>query len=229
MTRRPFTLIATGSLVLILAGCKPAEPVGPDDNKPIVHPSLNATALKKGNTATRRNVKTATDPDAAKIDKTPRDTTIEDIVAQKPPEGLKLAGRVDPFETSTWRVKATLQSIQLMKDGDYYLVMKGYKGGETVVEVPDPKEAKDSPLASQIAAARQDLQERFHPTAEVQKLNVPATVTGVGFLGFGGSGKGKEGAAKDAPKDGAKPGATGTRRTGARLMPGTGFDFGDGK
>ena len=153
-------------------------------------------------------MKTGLDPEASTIVRDAKDTTIEDIVSQKPPAG-KLEGRVAPFETSTWRVKATLASVKLMKDGDFYLVMKGAKGGETVVEVPDPKDCKGSPLEPEIAAARKALEERYHPTKDVKELHDEATVTGVGFLGFGPP----------------KPGSTSKGKTGARLMPGLGFEF----
>ncbi|HWD39523.1 MAG TPA: hypothetical protein VG944_11790 [Fimbriimonas sp.] len=160
----------------------------------------------KSGEASRRTVKTATDPDASKIDKAAKETTIEDIAAQKPPAG-QLEGRSGPFETTTWKVKAHLESIKLMKDDDYYLVLKGEKGGQTVVEVPNPDLCKGSPLQPEIAAARKALEERYHPTKDLKHLNDDATVTGVGFLGWNRS----------------KKGATG--KTGARLMPGTGFEF----
>ncbi len=169
-----------------------------------------AVAAKTGGSSARRSVKTATDPDAGKIDTTPKDTTIEQIVAQKAPADLK--GRSNPFELATWRVKTRLDSVQLMKDGDYYLVMSGEKGGKTVVEVPDPAECKGSPLQAQIAQARKEIEDRYHPTKEIQKLDQPATVTGVGFLGWG--------AARKSTKKSAEG------HYGARLMPGLGFEFG---
>lgn len=101
-----------------------------------------------------------------------------------------------------------------MKDGDYYLVMKGAKGGQTVVEVPDPALCKGSPLESQIAGARKQIEAKYHPTKDVQKLDQPATVTGVGFLGWGKS------------SNGSKKKKGGESRSGPRLMPGTGFTFG---
>jgi hypothetical protein len=162
-------------------------------------------ALLTGNQLSRRNVKTGTDPDASKIDLSPKSATVADISAQKDPAGT-LTGRVSPFETSTYRVQATLESIKLMRDGDYYLVLKG-GNSETVVEVPDPKDCKGSPLQSQISAARSELEARYHPTKNIQQLHDQATVTGVGFLGFGSSKK------------------AGKHQTGARLMPGLDFNF----
>lgn len=189
---------------LLLAGCRSPEPAAKSGDIPKV--ATKTPEEKTGGKATRRNVKTAIDPDAAKIDTAAKDTTVEDIVAQKAPTGGELGARVEPFETSTWRVKATLASVKLMKDGDYYLVLKGSKGGETVVEVPDPKDCQGSPLLPQITAARKQLTDRYHPTTTLKELHDQATVTGVGFLGFTSK-------------------KTGKGKSGSRLMPGLGFDF----
>ena len=185
---------------LALTGCHSAPTSTPGAPSPLA-------AARTGGSATRRNVKTTIDADASAIDKTAKPTTIEDILAEKGPADGKLEGRQAPFETSEWSVKAKLESVQLMKDGDYYLVMKGSKGGETVVEVPDPKDCAGSPLQPDIAAARKQLEERYHPTKDVKKIDDDATITGVGFLGWGGKSKGAKG------------------RTGPRLMPGTDFEF----
>jgi hypothetical protein len=167
-----------------------------------------SVATKPKAEASRKTVKTASDPDAGSIVATPKDTTIEEILAQKVPEG-DLTGRSGDFEKQTWRVKATLKSVELKKDGDYYLVMNGEKGGQTVVEVPDPKLCQDSRFKDEITATRKALEEKYHPTKTPQLINDPATVTGVGFLGWGKK---------------AKKGAKG--HSGPRLMPGTGIEFG---
>lgn len=207
-------LIAYSGLFLsciAMVGCRSDDVSSSTPAKPQTPTSVATAGAKTGGNQARRSVKTSTDPDAARIDTTPKDTTIEDIVAESVPASLQK--RAEPFETSTWRVKATLASVQLMKDGDYYLVLKGAKGGQTVVEVPDPAQCKGSPLEPQIAAARKQIEDKYHPTKEVQKLNDPATVTGVGFLGWGKSTNGSK-------KKGSES------RTGPRLMPGTGFTFG---
>lgn len=152
--------------------------------------------------AARRLVKTASDRDASKIDRSIHDITIEDLVATKSP--AKLGGRQAPFETSMWRVKGTLETIELKKDGDFYMVVRGEKGGRTVVEVPDPDLCKDSAFHDEIAAARKKLDEAYHPTSQKKEVNKPATVEGVGFLGWG---------------SGATKGSSGL--AGPRIMPGT--------
>ncbi|MEZ0324849.1 MAG: hypothetical protein ACAH95_03015 [Fimbriimonas sp.] len=158
--------------------------------------------------AARLAVKTATDADAATIDLRPKTTTVEEIAATK--GGETVAGRTGPFETSTWEVEATIRSVQLKKDGDYYMVVQGDKGGQAVVEVPDPAKCKGSPLEPQIAATRRELEQKYHPTSEVKNVNDRATIDGVGFLGWGKNSKGAKG------------------KSGARLMPGTGVKFRNG-
>lgn len=212
MSRQPYVGMSAFALFgasLLFAGCGRPTASAPGAG-PKTTVAAKTPAELTGGKSTRRDVKTAIDADAAKISTTPTDTTVEDIAAQKAPAGSELGGRVAPFETSTWRVKAKLASVKLMKDGDYYLVMKGGKGGESVVEVPDPKDCQGSPLLPQITAARKQLDDRYHPTTTLKELHDDATVTGVGFMGFGSkkTGKGNE-----------------KRGSSSRLMPGLGFSF----
>ncbi|CAN5390055.1 hypothetical protein BH11ARM2_BH11ARM2_23920 [soil metagenome] len=197
MTRRyPFFPVALGCL--LLAGCHEAAPEA--TAAPAASPAKDAARTA------RRQVKTAQDADAGGIDPTVKATTIEEITAQKLPGG-DLGKRVAPFETSVWKADATIKSIELKKDGDFYLVLNGDKGGQTVMEVPDPALCKDSRFKDQIAATRKALEEKYHPTSDPKELNDRATVTGVGFLGWGANGKGAKG------------------KSGPRIMPGMGIEF----
>jgi hypothetical protein len=184
-----FGIVIGASLVIMVTGCSKKADV----------PSEATIA--------RRAVKSTLDPAAKEINKTIRDTTIEDIIANKS-SGL-LAGRVDPFEKTVWRVKAKVESIELKKDGDYYMVLRGEKGGQTVVEVPDPDTCKGSPFEGEILETRKALEDKFHPTKDKKEVNEDATITGVGFMGFNAN-----------P---AKKGSGGF--SGARLMPGTDVKF----
>lgn len=150
------------------------------------------------------------DEGAAKIDRTPKETTISEMLAQTLPADYgteKYVGkRVAPFETQVWRVEANVKSVVHRKDGDFYLVLEDPNGkGETVVEVPDPKKCEGSPLLADITKAREDLEKRFHPGDKEQPIGKKATIDGVGFLGFRGT-----------------PGGP---ANGARLMPGLGFKW----
>ena len=206
-TRDISFLIAKGIVACsLLIGCTKDDAVAATNN-----PVLKVEKPKADNPspamAARRAVKGTTDADAAKIDKNVKDTTIEDLIKNKG-EG-EYATRQAPFETSTWRVKATIESIELKKDGDFYMVMRGEKGGETVVEVPDPKTCKGSPFEADITKTRKELEDKFHPTKDKKTVNETASVTGVGFLGFSAN-----------PK---KKGSGGN--VGSRLMPGTDIKF----
>jgi hypothetical protein len=192
MNRTPVYALSVIS-IMALVGCGPkADEPAPSSARPKPSPA-------------RLAVKTATDPDAAKIDLTPRHTTIEEIAATQ--GGDQVSGRTGPFETSTWEVDATIKSVQLKKDGDYYMVLQGEKGGQTVIEVPDPATCKGSPLEADITSARREIEARYHPTADVKNVNDKATLKGVGFLGWGNKSTGAKG------------------KAGARLMPGTGIKF----
>lgn len=158
-------------------------------------------------------IKLATDPGASKIDRHAKKITIEELLAMKMPGDLKgdlsdhPTDRVDDFENSTYSVDGTIKSIVHRKDGDYYLVVEGESGAQAVVEVPDPKLCKDSPLKDGIQDARSTLEERYHPTDTPKDVNEKATIEGVGFHGFKG-----------------KPGSGGTTNK-PRLMPATNISF----
>jgi hypothetical protein len=185
---------------VLLTGCGSTPPAG--------------APTAKGAGASRIDIKHATDPDAASIDLTPKDITVEDLLATKLPEdmkgGLEDYGneRIGEFEKSTFRVSGTLKSVVLKKDGDYYLVMEGKSGKQAVIEVPDPKLAEKSPIVDRIRAARSEIEAKYHPTDKVKEINQPATIEGVGFYGW----KSKKG--------------SGGHGSAPRLMPGTGFSVG---
>ena len=204
-------IIGCASLLLI-QGCSNPAPVTatPTNSDPKV------AAKDKPKTVTpemaaRRLVKATTDPDAASIDKNIFDTTVEELISHK--GSGKLAERSDKFEKTVWRLKATVESIELKKDGDYYMVLRGSKGGQTVVEVPDPKTCKGSPFETEITSTRKALEDKFHPTPDKKDVNEEATITGIGFLGFS--------------SNPTKKGSGGI--TGSRLMPGTDVTFGKSK
>lgn len=194
-----------GSLAIgaLLAGCGSSSPTA---KKP-------ATGKPDGGSA-RIDIKHATDPGAGDIDLNAKDITVEDLLATKLPEDMKGGleehneDRIGEFEKSTFRVKGTLKSVILRKDGDYYLVMEGKTGKQAVIEVPDPKLAKGSPIYDRIVAARSEIESKYHPTTEKKDINEPATIEGVGFYGW----RSQQGA--------------GGHGSAPRLMPGTGFKSG---
>jgi hypothetical protein len=155
----------------------------------------------------RIDVKHGLDLDAKAINTTPKNISIEDLSAIRPPDGTEdlekyQHNRISPFEKTVWTVAATVKSVQLRKDGDYYMELEGKSGGRSVVEVPDPAKCKGSPLESQITSARAAIEKKYHPTTGKKEVNDQAQVEGVGFFGWRGRPSG-----------------------GGRLMPGTGITF----
>ena len=161
--------------------------------------------------ASRIKIKHATDPEAAQINRTPIDITVEDLIATKLPESFKgkledyTEQRIGDFEKSTFRVHGKLKSVVHKKDGDYFLVMEGKTGATAVIEVPDPKLAPESPLIKDMTATRNMIESKYHPTDKEKEINEEATIEGVGFYGF----RSKQGA--------------GGSGSAPRLMPGTNF------
>lgn len=159
----------------------------------------------------RLPVKRGTDPGAGSVAMHPQRTTVEEILkAQRPAD---LAGdlstpayqnkRISPLETTVWTVKAKITEIVLRPDGDFYMVIQGDTGARTVIELPDPKLCTGSKFIKQITLTRKKLDVMFHPTAQPQKVDYTAELTGVGFFGYGRAARG----------------TTGPVSNGARLMP----------
>jgi hypothetical protein len=164
------------------AGAKPQTPK--EDNK--------AQTPKPGKD--RWLVKTASDPDAEKVNKKAQETTIEKLLALARPKDFPLDGsnaayqqkRIAPVETSVYAVEADVVECRLMPDGDYRVVIQGASGKPLVLEMPDPDPAfvdPKSPFAYSIKAAREQFKARFTPTTTTQKIQGHVRITGIGFFG----------------------------------------------
>ena len=183
--------------------------------------------------AARITVKRGTDPNATKIRRKPVSTTVERLLAARRPADLPAdtraakydAARVRGLETTVWSVKARIVEIVLREDGDFYMVIEGANGGRTVAECPDPSLCAGSAFLKEITAARAALEAKFHPTKQTQKVNVPATLIGVGYFGFQGRPV-PAGAPQGSAVPNTTPGAIPPDKgNGARLMPLIGVKF----
>jgi hypothetical protein len=127
-------------------------------------------------------VKTGTDDDVALVGKNVVgghdfgrgivETTVEELTrAPRPatmanvnvdPPGF-LRKRAAPFETTIWRIEATIFVLKLEKDGDYHLALTGPGGKQMVAEIPTPSKLflGDSPWLDNIREARQMVDDRF--------------------------------------------------------------------
>jgi hypothetical protein len=191
----------------LAAGCHQSPPDQPK----------NAQQQKaQGQKPSRIAVKHGLDPDVNQVNMSPRDITVEELIAMQRPKGMSndlsspeyQSHRAGPLETQVWRLKCTLQSIVHRRDGDYFLVVKGETGVTTVVEVPDPGFCKGSAVEDKIKSARTAL-DNFKPGDEPVEINKPATIEGIGFWGA-------------MPRSGGK-GAP----NGARIMPATNVQLGE--
>ncbi|RYG30934.1 hypothetical protein EON81_23955 [bacterium] len=186
-----------------------------------------------GREAARITVKRGTDPKAAKVRRKPVATTVERLLATRRPSDLPEdtrspkydATRVQGLETTVWSVKARIVEIVLREDGDFYMVIEGANGGRTVAECPDPKLCAGSAFLKEITTARAALEAKFHPTKQTQRVNVPATLIGVGYFGFQGR-RVPAGAPQGSAVPNTAPGAVPPDKgNGARLMPLIGVKF----
>ena len=201
---------------ILIEGCQPKKL--PPSVASVVAPR-RVELPRRAHGPSREPVKHGLDPQASAIVMTAEPTTLAQMVALPRPDGLAgdlstssfQSKRVAPFETQVWRVEATIDSIILREDGDFYMVVSDATGAKSVVEVPDPAKCQGSPLEPKIATARKALEAKFHPTKQAKTVNAKATLEGVGFFGFAGV------------RPGGKP-LTGAKN-GARLMPGLGVTF----
>jgi len=128
-------------------------------------------------------VKTGTDADAGKINlKAVTPTTVAALSALPAPRSLPVNARVQPTETTVFRVHATLTKYLLGADSDYYLVLSD-RGHTMIAKITDPVcVGASSPLLAMIQRARAQFDERLIATFTFKSANVPVTVTGVGFF-----------------------------------------------
>lgn len=139
----------------------------------------------------RRSVMNGVDPDARRVKDKPVRTTVEKMLDQPRPLDLGFSElnpeyaerRAEGVETTLWELDAQIDSYQLMPDGDFRVVLKGASGRKIVMELPDPKLAKDSRWAKELAEVRKQFEEKLHPTREPKQVTTRARITGVGFFG----------------------------------------------
>lgn len=139
----------------------------------------------------RRAVMNGTDPDARRVKDKPVRTTVEKMLDQPRPLDLGYSEltpeyaehRAEGVETTTWELDAQIDTHQLMLDGDFRVVLRGASGRKIVMELPDPKLARDSRWAKELAEVRKQFEEKLHPTREAKQATLRARITGVGFFG----------------------------------------------
>lgn len=88
----------------------------------------------------RWSVKTLQDPAAARLSRTPVDTSIAAVDARHAPaDPDAILDRLAPFETTLWRLRARLVGYRLERDRDLHLVLHDPQTGASMVgEIPSP-------------------------------------------------------------------------------------------
>jgi Putative Ig domain len=134
----------------------------------------------------RWSVKTGTDADAGLIKlQSTTQSTIAALGALAAPGSLPANNRVQPTETTVFQLHPTLVEYKLEADSDYHLVLTDGSGHTMIAEIPDPAcVGSGSPLLSSIQKARAEFDAKYTPTGSFKTVNVPVTVTGVGFFDF---------------------------------------------
>jgi hypothetical protein len=132
----------------------------------------------------RWSVKTGIDPDATLVNlSSTTSTTIAALTSIATPATLPDNARIQPTETTTWVVSATLVKYARSFDADYHMVFKDSAGRTMIAEIPDPGcLGPGSPFAAGIAHARAQFDAMFTATTTFQNASVPVQITGVGFF-----------------------------------------------
>ncbi|MGH6656516.1 MAG: hypothetical protein ACRDVE_15080, partial [Actinocrinis sp.] len=185
---RPLSLLLAVGAVAIgaaVGGASLQHPGQPDEEE---HEAVVfAPAATTGSCGVERwSVKTGTDADRALINlNSTTNTTIASLASLPAPSSLPSNNRVQPTETTVFRVQATLTEYKLEADSDYHLVLSDGSGHTMIAEIPDPNcVGSTSPLASSVTKARGEFDAKYTVSTSFKTANVPVTVTGVGFFDF---------------------------------------------
>jgi hypothetical protein len=175
--------LAVGTAAVVNAGLFQGRQPDQEEREAVVQNPASST----GSCGVERwSVKTGTDADAGKISlQSTTATTIASLVALPAPASLPSNNRVSPTETTVFRVQATLTEFKLEADSDYHLVLADTSGHTMIAEIPDPAcVGSSSPLLTSIQKARGEFDAKYTPTGSFHTVNVPVTITGVGFFDF---------------------------------------------
>jgi hypothetical protein len=182
---RPLALTVA---LLAAAGCAPGQSTAGPNYLGMPHAPTTTLVEPDQETVTSQHcgterwpIKTGSDPDAARINLTITPTTVAALTAFPTPRTLSPTHRVPPVEFTTYTVHATLTGFTLEADSDYHLVLSD-AGRTMIVELPAPVCVAPDPLKARIVTARKQFDARYHPGPGFRHVNVPVTITGVGFF-----------------------------------------------
>ncbi|MBC7752689.1 MAG: hypothetical protein H7Z71_00525 [Moraxellaceae bacterium] len=132
----------------------------------------------------RWSIKTGSDQGISKIELSKiHPNTIENLIKLQAPKNLPQASRLSPTETEVYQLQATLLEVNQTDDLDYHLLIADSLGHQMIAEIPDQQcVANSSLLKNQIQSARNYIDQKMQVSHQPQKVNVPITLTGIGFF-----------------------------------------------
>lgn len=167
-------LLATS--VLLTSCDKPGEEEDEDEQLVVTEQGLSCGVE-------RWAVKTGTDADISKFNRTPVSTTISTLRGYTKPSSYPDSNRIGPQELTTYKLtNVTLTQYKLEDDSDYHLVLSD--GTNTVIaEIPAPGcVGTSSPWATDIKNARAAFDAKYTATTSFKTANATVTVVGAGFF-----------------------------------------------
>jgi hypothetical protein len=131
----------------------------------------------------RWNVKVGRDPAAKTIDlSSPTQMSIAALRGLSRPSSLPDT-RITGVETTVYQVSGRIIHFKRETDSDYHVVISDDSGNTIIVEIPSPTCATRSPWHDSILDVRTEFDEQLGPvSSQFQDVDIPVTITGVGFF-----------------------------------------------
>jgi len=139
----------------------------------------------------RWSVKTLSDQDAGRVNFTPVQTTVQQLISIAPPPTLPQSSRIPPTELTVFSVTVRVIEFKLEDDRDFHVVIGDLDDPSLtmIVEFPDAAQcsgAVGSAHAQEMITARQTLVAAFGQpsSSHFTMISGTATLSGVGFFDF---------------------------------------------
>lgn len=132
-------------------------------------------------------VKTGADRDAGSVNLTPETATIADLsdLHAPPKPNTRATSRFSPTEFKTFQITGIIVGIKKEADEDYHIVLQAPNDpeGTMVIESVSPNCTDKSQFTDKIGDVRKTIDQKIKGiSGKMKKVNLPVTVTGVGFF-----------------------------------------------
>ncbi|MGI8967591.1 MAG: hypothetical protein ACR2GA_00600 [Chloroflexota bacterium] len=158
----PFSAMVTGT------GSAAEE----QDQEAVIHHGVTLCGVE------RWTVKTGTDYDARLVNRSaPFNTTIFRLRSLTAPSSLPFSARIQPVETTLYRLPATIIRSKIEADSDVHLVLSDSGGRTMIAEIPAPQcVGSNSPFRGSIAYVRRTFTSRYHPVDSWQRRPIAVAI-----------------------------------------------------